>query len=177
MKEFKSANLWGASFALKDTPSFVAYIFLLALFTGCCPLIFNLIEKHVLGWGDDRVVTMGMLMMIGSVVGFFMGGRAVDKYGTKPVFMVMHFSYGVRDIPVYHAGVRAFGFGIHPDRRVAFPLRFGPGGFIHRHLDRDAVDYSTNEQVALNDDLHDAPGRWRIRSRGFSVRLFSRRGC
>lgn len=78
-----------------DFTSFCAYVFMLSLFTGACPVLFGLVEKHVLGWGDDRIMWMGNLYMIGSVVGFAVGGRMVDRLSTKPVFMVCHFGYGV----------------------------------------------------------------------------------
>ncbi|MFW6059886.1 MAG: MFS transporter [Phycisphaeraceae bacterium] len=74
---------------------FSAYIFLLALCTGATPFVFGLLEKHTLHFGDDQVVWMGHLIMIGSLIGFALGGKATDWWGTKPVFLVCHFGYGV----------------------------------------------------------------------------------
>ena len=74
--------------------SFCAYLFLLALCTMGAPIVFGLIEKHTLGFGDDQVVWMGNLLAIGMVLGFGLGGKAVDRFGTKPVFLLCHFGYG-----------------------------------------------------------------------------------
>jgi MFS family permease len=75
--------------------SFCAYVFLLALVTTGCPHLFGLIEKKVLLMHDQEVVWLGNLGMIGAFAGFYLGGRAVDRWGTKPVFLVCHFGYGV----------------------------------------------------------------------------------
>ncbi len=75
--------------------SFVAYIFLLSLFTLGAPMLFGLIEKQELGMGDNQVLWLGNLQMLGAVVGFFIGGKLVDRVGTKPVFLVCHFSYSL----------------------------------------------------------------------------------
>lgn len=75
--------------------SFCAYVFLLTLATLSCPTLFGLVEKKVMNLGDWQVAWLGNLMMMGSLAGFFVGGRAVDRWGTKPVFLVCHFGYGV----------------------------------------------------------------------------------
>ena len=75
--------------------AFSAYVFLLALFTGAAPFVFGLLEKHTLHFGDNQVVWMGNLIMVGSLVGFAAGGRATDRLGTKPVFLVCHFGYSL----------------------------------------------------------------------------------
>lgn len=74
--------------------SFCSYVFLLSLFTAGCPIVFGLIEKDVVRMGDDLVVFMGTLLMIGSVIGYLVGGKAIDRFGTKPVFLICHFLYG-----------------------------------------------------------------------------------
>lgn len=73
---------------------FCAYLFIIALFTGGCLTMFGLVEKQVLGMGDSMVMILANLTMIGSVVGFYFGGKAVDRIGTKPVFLLCHFGYG-----------------------------------------------------------------------------------
>ncbi len=73
--------------------SFNAYVFLLMLFTAGCPFLFGLIEKRVMGWGDNRVVWMGNMIMVGSIVGFYLGGKAIDSFGSKRVFLVCHFGF------------------------------------------------------------------------------------
>jgi len=74
---------------------FCCYVFLLMLFVFAAPQLFNLIEKKVLNLGDSTIVWMGNLTMIGSVAGFALGGKAVDKLGTKSVFLGCHFGYSV----------------------------------------------------------------------------------
>ena len=72
---------------------FCAYIFLLALFTVGCPVLFGLIEKRVLGFGDNVIIWLGTLSMVGAILGFFAGGKLVDRWGTKPVFLICHVAY------------------------------------------------------------------------------------
>jgi MFS family permease len=73
---------------------FCAYVFIINLFIGGCPMLFGLVEKRVLDLGDGRVVLLANLTMLASVAGYYVGGKAVDRIGTKPVFLVCHFGYG-----------------------------------------------------------------------------------
>lgn len=73
---------------------FCSYSFLLLLFTGACPWLFGLMQKEVLGFSDDQIVLMGALLAAGMIAGFYAGGRMVDRFGTKPVFLICHFSFG-----------------------------------------------------------------------------------
>jgi MFS family permease len=75
--------------------SFCAYCFLLNLFTGACPQIFILIEKDVLYLSKVEMVFIGNLLFVGALFGFFLGGRMVDKFGTKYVFLGCHFGFGL----------------------------------------------------------------------------------
>ena len=75
--------------------SFVAYVFLLTLFTTGVLGLFGLVEKKVLLWGDDEVVWMANLTIVGSLAGFGLSGRAVDRYGTKVVFLACHFGFAL----------------------------------------------------------------------------------
>jgi len=75
--------------------SFCAYVFLLALCTLACPMLFGLIEKKVLGLGDNQVVWLGSTTALGAIAGFFLGGKAVDRFGTRPVFLICHFGYAL----------------------------------------------------------------------------------
>ncbi len=75
--------------------SFCAYIMLLGMCTGGIVNLFGLVEKHVLTFSDNLVVWLGNATMIGSIAGFLIGGRAVDRYTTRPVFMVCHFGFAV----------------------------------------------------------------------------------
>jgi predicted MFS family arabinose efflux permease len=44
----------------------------------------------VLGFSDSRIVVMGNLLAIGSIAGFFVGGKVVDRFGTHRVFLGTH---------------------------------------------------------------------------------------
>jgi len=72
---------------------FCAYCFLLMLATGAWPVTLGLLEKNVLSFTDDTIVHMGTMLFSGAMVGFYVGGKMVDKFGTKMVFLVVHFSY------------------------------------------------------------------------------------
>lgn len=72
---------------------FCAYCFLLMLATGAWPVTLGLLEKNVLLFSDDTIVHMGTMLFIGSMIGFYLGGKMVDRFGTKLVFLIVHFSY------------------------------------------------------------------------------------
>ena len=69
-------------------------LFLVDFFTSACPHIFNLIEKDVLSFSKTEIVFIGNLLIVGALAGFVLGGRMVDKLGTKYVFMFCHFGFG-----------------------------------------------------------------------------------
>ena len=73
--------------------TFGAYIFLLTFFTSYCPTIFSLMEKEILKIDNSTVVWLGNLAMIGGIIGFYLGGHAVDKLGTKYLFLICHTAY------------------------------------------------------------------------------------
>ena len=79
--------------AIPEYLSFCAYCFLLTLFTGACPQIFNLIEKDVLHLTKVEIVFVGNLLVVGALAGFILGGRMVDRFGTKYVFLCCHFGF------------------------------------------------------------------------------------
>ncbi len=81
--------------AIPEYLSFCAYCFLLTLFTGACPQIFNLIEKDVLHLSKVQIVFIGNLLVFGALAGFILGGRLVDRFGTKYVFLWCHFGFGL----------------------------------------------------------------------------------
>lgn len=95
---------------------FCAYCFLIMLATGTWPVTMGLLEKNVLDFPDDAIVHMGTMLFLGSLIGFYAGGKMVDKFGTKMVFLMVHFLYFIflflvilRDlVPV--ALVNYFGF-------------------------------------------------------------------
>ena len=74
----------------REYMGFCTYVFILALFGGAQLSLFGLVEKEVLGFGDDRVMWLGNLFMAGSMIGFVVAGWAVDHWGTKRVFILAH---------------------------------------------------------------------------------------
>lgn len=72
---------------------FCCYLFLLMLFVGALPVIFNLLQKEYYNYGSDLIVLMGILLAVGSLIGYYYGGKMVDSYGTKPVFLMNHFLF------------------------------------------------------------------------------------
>lgn len=93
----KTSNLKTAFMSVIGTPdflSFCSYVFFLMLATSGCPILFALIEKNELSLNDNQIVIAAISMLIGSLLGFLWGGKPVDKYGTKPMFMICHFAFG-----------------------------------------------------------------------------------
>ena len=84
----------GEIIRLDGFASFCCYLFLLTLFTTNSQVLFGLIEKKILLYGDGLVIWMANLTMIGSLLGFLLGGWIVDRLGTKSVFLGCHFSFG-----------------------------------------------------------------------------------
>jgi MFS family permease len=74
---------------------FCAYAFLLSLFTGGCPILFGMIEKTFLHLSDGTVSLLANLRLLGSILGFYLGGRIVARLGTKPMFLSCHFGFGI----------------------------------------------------------------------------------
>ncbi len=74
---------------------FIAYVFLLSLVTRNAPALFCLLEKNVLGFGDNVVVAAGFAATLGAMAGLIVGGRVVDRYGTRVVFVISHLSFGL----------------------------------------------------------------------------------
>jgi MFS family permease len=78
------------------------------LATGAWPVTLGLLEKNVLDFSDDTIVHMGTMLFLGSMVGFYAGGKMVDKFGTKRVFLLVHFSYFLFLFLVILRGVTPF---------------------------------------------------------------------
>lgn len=74
---------------------FCSYLFLLSLCTGACPWIFALLEKDILLFSADKILFLGTLLLVGGLSGFFLGGKMVDRFGTRHVFLICHFSFGL----------------------------------------------------------------------------------
>jgi MFS family permease len=75
--------------------SFAAYIFLLMIFTANTPNIFSMVEREVMNLASETVVWLANIGLVGALIGYFIGGRAVDRFSTKPVFLICHFGYAM----------------------------------------------------------------------------------
>ena len=74
---------------------FNSYVFLITLFTAAVPVVFGLMQKDVFGFTPAQITTVGTLFLVGSVIGCWLGGRVVDRHGTRFVFLVAHVAYAV----------------------------------------------------------------------------------
>lgn len=75
--------------------SFNAYVLLITLFTASIPMLFGLMEKDVFGFTASQITLMGMLLLVGNVCGCGLGGRLVDRFGTRAVLLVCHLGYAL----------------------------------------------------------------------------------
>ncbi len=75
--------------------SFAAYIFLLMIFTANTPNIFSMVEREVMKLTAETVVWLANIGLVGALAGYYIGGRAIDKFSTKPVFLICHFGYAL----------------------------------------------------------------------------------
>jgi len=85
----------GTIVRLPGYTSFCAYVFLLHLCISGVLAQFVLIERDVLHMGENQIVWTSGFHMVGLLIGFWFGGKAVDRYTTKPVFLVCHFGFGL----------------------------------------------------------------------------------
>ena len=79
----------------KDFLPFLSYVFLLIFFTCAVPSIFVLLGKDVLNYSASNIINIGNAMGIGAACGFLLGGKIIDKIGTKKVFVICHLSYAL----------------------------------------------------------------------------------
>ncbi len=89
-------GMWSAVVEMLRLPNFApfcAYVFLLVLFTSGGQALFALIEKTSLNLGDNTIVTLSTVSMIGQLVGFMLAGFIVHRLGTKPVFLMAHMGF------------------------------------------------------------------------------------
>jgi MFS family permease len=73
---------------------FCFYICLLAFVSSATGLL-GLLQREVLGFSDSQLVMMGNLLSVGTVAGFFIGGKMVDHLGAKPVFLSGHIVFTI----------------------------------------------------------------------------------
>ena len=69
---------------------FSMYCFIIAFLTGSLPGLLGLLEKQVLHFNDSELVLMGNLLAGGMIIGFLLGGKSVDRVGSRPVFAAGH---------------------------------------------------------------------------------------
>lgn len=74
---------------------FCAYIFLLSFLIGAVPNLLGLLEKKHLLFSDSQVLILGNLFAAGTVTGFITGGKAVDRAGSRPVFLTGHIIFSL----------------------------------------------------------------------------------
>ncbi len=124
--ECEKKSIWEIASSIPEVSGylpFCAYCFLLMLATGAWPVTMGLLEKNILHFSDDTIVHMGTMLFLGSMVGFYTGGKIVDKFGTKMVFLVIHFSYFLflflvilRDLipisPIFYFSFLTFSLGL-----------------------------------------------------------------
>lgn len=77
----------------RDFLGFCSYCFLLSLFTGSLPWIFGLLEKDVLNYTEHEIVLLGNILFVGLIAGFYFGGKLVDRFGTKMIFLFCHLTF------------------------------------------------------------------------------------
>ena len=74
---------------------FNGYLFLITLFTAGVPILFALMQKDVFKFTPAQITLMGTLFLAGSVGGNLLGGRLVDRFGTRFVFLMTQFAVSV----------------------------------------------------------------------------------
>ncbi|MFT5466567.1 MAG: MFS family permease [Verrucomicrobiales bacterium] len=77
---------------VKNLAGFSSYVFLLVLFTAGAAALFAMIESRVLAFTETQVILLTNITLIGSMTGLFIGGRVVDRWGTRFVFAICHVS-------------------------------------------------------------------------------------
>jgi predicted MFS family arabinose efflux permease len=91
-----STNLLTAFRDLFNNPKylcFCGYVFIVIFFSQGSLRLFSLIEKQVLNLADGYIVGLGVCMMVGMVLGFYLSGKLIDRFGTKELFLICHLSF------------------------------------------------------------------------------------
>ncbi|MDF7808999.1 hypothetical protein P4E94_16245 [Pontiellaceae bacterium B12219] len=82
-------------FRIQGFGAFNGYILLITLFTAAIPVIYGLMQKDVFKFSPAQIQLMGTLFLGGSIAGNLIGGRMVDRWGTRIVFLSAHISYAL----------------------------------------------------------------------------------
>lgn len=72
---------------------FSAYIFLINLCTGSTVWLFGLLQREALEFSEGLVIKLGMAVLVGNIFGYYIGGKGVDRYGNRSVFLVCHLGF------------------------------------------------------------------------------------
>ncbi|MBT8046217.1 MAG: MFS transporter [Pontiella sp.] len=72
---------------------FNGYVFLITLFTAAVPIVFGLMQKDVFVFSPAQISLMGMFFLVGGIIGCWVGGPLVDRFGTRFVFLGAHMAY------------------------------------------------------------------------------------
>jgi len=76
-----------------DFISFCLYIFMLVLFTAGCANLFALVEKDVMNLDGSYIILLANTTTVGALVGLFIGGKVIDRYGSRYVFLFCHLAF------------------------------------------------------------------------------------
>ena len=74
----------------KNLAAFCSYMFLLGLFTAGSGALFAMTEKRFLDFSPTSIILLSNVTLVGGMFGMFMGGRIVDRHGTRLVFAACH---------------------------------------------------------------------------------------
>lgn len=75
--------------------SYCCYVFFLILFTASSPWLINLAEKDFLNFTQPQIIFVNTFFYGGNLLGFFIAGVIIDRHGTKLVFIISHFAFGL----------------------------------------------------------------------------------
>ncbi len=92
----KHRHIFAASKAVlqhKPYSRFNGYLFLSTLATASGPMLFGLMEKDVLLFTPAQISLMGTLLVTGGMLGCWVGGILVDRYGAMKIFALGHIGY------------------------------------------------------------------------------------
>ena len=93
-----NGGFWVSLHRIMSTPGyrpFCVYIFLLSFLTGAIPSLLGLLQREALGFSDSQLILMGNMLAAGTIAGFFVGGKMVDRFGAKPVFLAGHIVFAM----------------------------------------------------------------------------------
>lgn len=93
-----NTNIYTSFLQIIRVPRFISYsiyCFAIMLITGALPWIYGLLGKDVLGFSEGKIVMLGNMLLIGSLAGYYAGGKLCDKRGTKFIFSSCHIIFSL----------------------------------------------------------------------------------